>query len=386
MKYVILNFSYGYGPFLITTKLALTVNQMLEKKTGKRFGIIVPLVYGNKQKRIMKEEFGEIIKKHPNEIVYDKTLGEYLKNIFYGEKKYEESLRYYLRNYKVINSQIASYLKKGLYTETFTGQKRTVKKSEIAFAITRAPRFDFGIKPAYYTSFAYVSEILEKAIKEKGVATDKKLFEKLISIYSKIEKNHDIHFIAEPATFYYLKNKKRRHRSEVLTPPKTVLPPKLTNSHQVKRGIYTTITGISCLKKLFEQAHQIKLRIYTNKPDAITGSKKALPNVIGCRKIQLHFARSGWGSIWLSLFFETPFVALPYESRDDPEMYFNNLCLEKIGLGKVYREESLEELVDFGKEYKKTAKKIKKSLIVKYGTLDGITYAAEKIINNFLHL
>lgn len=380
-KYIILNFSYGYGPFLITAKLALTINRILEKKTGKRFGIIVPLVYGEKQKQIMKEEFGDVLQKYPDEIVFDKNLGQYMGQIFYGEKKYEESLVYYLKNYQGINSHIRMYFNNGLDTETFAGRRIKIVKKQIVFAITRAPRLDFGIRPAYYVSFAYISEILERAIEEEKVDTDKRLLKKLIPIYAEIENNHDLHFMAEPATFFYLKNRKRRFISEVLTPPTPVLP-KQVNCSSVGKGIYTTITGISCLESLFEQARRMKMHIYTNKPEVITESEKALPGTIGCLKILLHFARSGWGSIWLSLFFETPFVTLPYGSKDDPEIYFNNLCIEKIGLGKIYYGQPLEELLKFKKEYKESVRKIKKYIITNYGILDGMKYIAEKIINH----
>ncbi len=385
MEYIVVNFSYGYGPFLITTKLALAVNRILEKRTGKRLGIIVPLVYGEKQKLIMKEEFGDILQKYPDEIVLDKNLGKYLEDIFYGEKKYEESLVYYLKNHQAINSQVNSYFNNGLETETFAGRKIKIKKDQIAFAITRAPRLDFGIRPAYYVSFAYISEILENAKKEKGIDTDKLLFKKLIPIYAQIENNHDLHFIAEPATFFYKKNRIKRFNDEILTPPCTVLP-KSADCQPVKKGIYVTITGVSCLEKLFNQARKIKLHLYTNKPKAITGSEKALPKIISCSEILLHFARSGWGSIWLSLFFETPFITLPYDPKDDPEIYFNNLCLKKIGLGKIYNEQPLKELLKYKKEYRESVKKIKKFLITKYGTLDGIEYTAEKIINHFRQL
>ena len=169
MKYIIVNFSYGYGPFLITTKIALIVNDIFEQKTGKRLGIIVPLVYGEKQKQIMREEFGDLLQRHPQEIILDRNLGKCLEDIFYGEKNYQQSLIYYLKNYPVINSHIISYFNKGLTGETFAGQQIKIRKCEIAFAITRAPRLDFSIKPAYHVSFAYVSEILEKADRKSVV-------------------------------------------------------------------------------------------------------------------------------------------------------------------------------------------------------------------------
>ncbi len=380
MKYILLNFSYGYGPFLITTKLAVTLNNLLEKRTGKRFGIIVPLVYGDKQKQIMKEELGNIIDKHPNEIVLDNNLGVYLRDIFYGEKNYEESLVYYLKNYQKIDFQVKSYINQGLDTVTFSGHQVKIKKNEITSVITRAPRLDFGIRPAYHVSFAYISEILENAIKENVSKVDKRLFRKLIPIYTNIEQGHDKHFIASPATFFYLTNRRKRYSNEIAIPPCTVLP-KPAGNRLTKKGIYVTITGVSCLEHVFEQARRLKLHIYTNKPEAIAGSEKAVPSIVNSPNVLLHFARSGWGSIWLSLLLEKPFITLPYNNEDDPEIYFNNACLKKTGLGKIYDGQTLQELINFRKDYNKSIKILKKYLSNKFGTLDGITYAANKIIN-----
>ena len=76
MKYIILNFSSGFGPFLRTTELAVAVNNLLAEKLGQRLGIIVPLVYGERQKNIMLEMFGDIINRWPAELVLAEELGD----------------------------------------------------------------------------------------------------------------------------------------------------------------------------------------------------------------------------------------------------------------------------------------------------------------------
>ncbi|MDD4900564.1 MAG: hypothetical protein PHS62_00420 [Patescibacteria group bacterium] len=385
MKYIILNFAYGFGPFLRTTELALAVNDLLEEKTGTRFGIIVPWVYGEKQKKIMIEEFGKIIAERSEEILLDETLGGYLKSVFYGEKSYEESLKFHLENYKKIQKKIDEYFKENLKVETFSGKKIILARREIALTITRAPRINFPVKPAYLASFAYISEILERGLAVKEITAGKKLFEKMIPIYKKIEAGHDLHFIAEPSTFSYLQDRRPRFKTEILTPPNAALPAR-TEYQGLKQGIYVTITGIPGQERLFQEARQIGLKLYANQPEKIAGSEKALPNIIYSSEILLHFARSGWGSVWLSLFTGVPLIAPDYDKNDDPEIYFNNLCLEKIGLGKIYRGQPLEELLDFKAEYRKNVKKMNQYLMDKYKTTDGVKYTAEKIINDYLKI
>src|SRR3989338_5042661 len=92
-KFIATNFAYGTGPYLRTNNLALLFNDELEKRGKEKMQIIVPLVYGEKQKRIMEEEFGK-----PKEIVFDEKLGKILGSIFYGNNTYSESLEKWATN------------------------------------------------------------------------------------------------------------------------------------------------------------------------------------------------------------------------------------------------------------------------------------------------
>ena len=83
-NYAVLNFAYGTGPYLRTTDLAIAFNAELERRGQPRLGIIVPWVYGDKQKKVMLEEFAGHEQKYPGEILLDAGLGAILKSIFYG--------------------------------------------------------------------------------------------------------------------------------------------------------------------------------------------------------------------------------------------------------------------------------------------------------------
>lgn len=384
-KYIVLNFTHGNGPFLRTLELALAINKLLERRRVERFGIIIPWVYGSRQKTILQENFNKYIKKYPGEILLDKYLGECLESIFYGgEKTYEESLKHLFENHKKIENKIEHYFLNGLLVEDFYGNKTQIYKNDIAMEINRCPIISFGITPSYYTSFAYVSEILERSIGESAIKIDPDVLRKLIPYYYELEKKQTLRFIAEPATFAYLGKSIKRHDTEIYTPP---------NSNQslnrryffVRKGVYVTVTGITGVnKRLFGELNRVGLRIYTNKPGQIPLSKKANPTIIAHKNIILHFARVGWGSAWLSWLTETPLVALPYDTKDDPEVYFNNICIEKMGLGKIYIGQSIEELLEFKDSYEKNLKLIRNKLLEKYETLNGVEYTAEKIVEHFL--
>ncbi len=387
-KYIILNFTHGNGPFLRTIELALSINDLLEKETGERFGIIVPWVYGQRQKTVIQDNFGYHIKKYPNEILLDKKIGGYLESIFYKGESYGNSLQYLLKNSKEVETKIKKYIEKGLTSENFLGDTFAIQKKDIAMEVNRCPIVSFGIKPSYYTSFAYMSEILERSLGVDAIRIEKEVLEKTIPYYSALETKQTLRFIADPGTFAYLGERPERHSPEVYTPPSTNQSLRSKRHWFVRKGIYVTVTGIAGLnKRLFNEVHNIGLTIYTNKPGLIPFSKKAKPSILSHKNIILHFTRVGWGSAWLSQLSrstETPLIALPYDAKDDPEVYFNNICIENIGLGKVYNGQALEELLEFGKEYKKNIKVINENLIKKYGTLNGVEYTAQKIVNHYL--
>lgn len=386
-KYIILNFTHGNGPFLRTMELALAVNNLFEKKGLKRLGIIVPWAYGSRQKTIIQENFKKNIKKYPGEILLDKNLGKYLEHVFYGgEKTYEESLIYLLENHKNTEDKIKNYLLNGLSAEDFFGNEVSVNKNDIAMEINRCPMVNFGITPSYYTSFAYMSEIFERSLEESAIIINRDILKKIIPYYSELERRQTMRFIAEPATFSYLGERPKKYDNEIYTPPNT----NQTLNHRyffVRKGVYVTVTGITGIsKRLFKELHKVGLKIYTNKPGSIPLSKKARPTIVFHRNIFLHFARIGWGSAWLSWSTKTPLIALPYDPKDDPEVYFNNICIEKIGLGKIYTGQTIEELLKFGEKYEENVKLINNKLLYKYGTLNGVEYTAQKIADHFMRL
>jgi len=388
-SYIILNFLHGNGPYLRTIELALSVNDVLEDKGLPRRGIIVPLVYGDKQKIIMEENFGDIIRKRPYELLFDYKMGELLKPLLYnGAGSYEESLRYFLENHKKVQDIIHSYLQDGIIVYSFSGVKIDVKKEDIDMEVNRCPQLNMGIKKSYYTGFDYISKVLEHSLEDDGVNIDEDLIKKCIPIYRDIEKNQTLHFIAEPSIFSYLGDREKKYETEITTPPNTnqIRYFSYTPIHEdVQEGVYVTVTGIPGLEHLFEDIQKMGLRVYTHRPELVPGSHLAPPDIITHENIKFHFARSGWGSLWLSLMTGTPFVTPPYHKGDDLEIYFNNKCIEHLGFGKVYKNEhTMDDLVKYSDEYQKNIRVLKDDLMKKYNTLNGVRYTAEKIVDHFL--
>ncbi|MEK7590519.1 MAG: hypothetical protein AAB454_02300 [Patescibacteria group bacterium] len=361
-KFIVTNFAYGTGPYLRTTELAIAFNNELERLGKSKLGVIVPWVYGEKQKRIMREEFGDV-----PEIILDDKLGAVLKKVFYSDESFEKYLEQWVKNASAVSAEARNDLLK-----TY-GDKIVVE-------LNRSPRISYNIAPSYFTSFGYLSEIFQKAASENKITLNKNLLGTAVEVADKIEKNQKIHCIAYPATPAYLENRPPRYSSEIEVPPITSFPK--INMDSIEKGIYITVSGISGLEKLYEQAGKLSIKIYSNNPNVVPNSEKALPEIITNKNIIFQFARSGWGSVWLSLFAGTPLVVPEYDSADDPEIYFNNLTIEKLGIGIIYRGQSLDELLKQAKEVKNNMAKIRQKIFDRWGTLDGNQYCAKLFVED----
>lgn len=361
-SFIVTNFAYGTGPYLRATELAIAVNECLEKGGHKRLGIIVPLVYGTKQKKIMREEFGDFYKSHPKEIILDEKLGRYLKKIFYGDETYEQYLHRWLDKVDEVSGAISSYLIHA-YGEN------------IVMELHRSPRVLYNVAPSYFVSFVYIAKVYEEALGNKEIAVSDDLLRKAIPKIKSIEESHLMHFITEPGTFSC--------KSKGNIPP-TIDMPDRDGTGERGRGLFVTVTGIPGLERLYEEAKEIGLSVYSNDTKAVPFATYAPPHIIGSSNILFQFARSGWSSVWLSMLSGSAIVVPEWDKYDDPEIYFNNICIEKLGLGIVYRGQPLDELL---KEIKQLGTKIEecnKSLYQKFGTEDGTRYCAERISADFL--
>jgi hypothetical protein len=387
-KYILTNFLHGNSPYLRTIELALMVGKLLKNERGERCGVVVPLVYGERQKQIIFENFHKTIRNNPDKILFDRKLGEILKPLFYsGETSYEGALCYFFDHYREAQNVMQKYIQNGLSLEDFYGKEYSLQGNELLMEVNRCPQLHSGITPSYFTGFDYISEVLRHALHEDDISISKSVLQKNIPLYEEIESKQAAHFIAEPSIFSYKGNRPRKYPNELFTPPNTNQVKRALKSSfatsNIDEGIYVTITGVPGLERLFQEILDVGLRIYTHRTDLIPGSTKAPPSIVAHPNILYHFARSGWGSVWLSLYTMTPFITRSYTEHDDLEIYFNNISLESLGFGMVCRGESLDELHAFGAKYKENATSIQSQLLERYGTTDGIAYTARKIVNHF---
>lgn len=362
-KFIVTNFAYGTGPYLRTTELALDFNNELERNGQEKLGIIVPLVYGEKQRKVMTEEFGSTIK---NEIIFDEKLGKILGSVFYsGALSYEAYLKSWVENCRAVSEEARDYLKKAY-------------GDGIVVELARSPRIRYDVAPAYFTSFAYLTEILSFSKDIRAIRADRGFLERGAVIADWVESVYRLHAIAYPGTFSYAQNYRSSRETEALVPPLAKLSKQRPGA--IQKGILVTKTGIPGLDRIYSAAKDFGLKIYGNEAIASIADKGIL----------FHFARSGFGSVWLSMLANKLLLVPDFDAGDDPEIYFNNIAVEKLGIGVVYRGQLLEEILALAPKIKENSKKLCEEIRSRWSDssdpLDGNKYCAQIFAKDYLRV
>lgn len=382
-SYLITNFAYGTGPYIRTTELAIAFNDELVRRGVERMPVIIPLVYGDKQKRVMHEEFDKYDSAYPGHLLLDSKLGALLGSIFYADSTYENALGKWVTTADAISAQIREHLSGDIEVETLSGERRVVKGADIVLELNRSPRVIYGIAPSYSTTFGHIADILEKSLQagSRTIATDPDLLRAGANIADSIEGSQDFNAMAYPGTFSWMPGYIDRYNS-VLVPPITNLHE--SNNEKLEDGLYVTITGIPGLERLYREALELGFKLYSNDTTAVGVIKRTLPKVISNQAIKLQFARSGWGSVWLSMFCGKPIVVPEYDPMDDPEIYFNNKAVEELGIGIVYRGQSLSDIIAQTEVVRANQKKLCTEIKDRWGTLNGNHECARLMVDNYL--
>lgn len=341
---IICNPGFGNAPYLQAIAVALEV----QKHANPDATIVVPHIYGEKQKRIIDEEFGDT-----DTIILDEQLGNIYKDILYSGLPYANYLTQWL----------ASVDQASLAANTYIAKTYTNPIMEIA----RAPQLELNLPNKFCSLFARQSDILQKAGAINGITIDEKLLQSCITRFLALEESYQARFITQPGSFA------AQESNDTPIPP-TIS--ELTRTQEIEiPAIYITVSGIPEL----HLAPNWSLPMYTNDPARIPGATFATPHILGSNNIVLHFARAGWGSIWRSLLSETPIVVPTWDPQDDPEIYFNIKRITELGIGIEYRGQSEQELLMQAETCKTAIRQYKASLMDQFGTIDGTAVMAQKI-------
>lgn len=355
MAFILCNPGYGNGPILRCAEVAVALNTALEKAKKPRAAIILPLLYGKKQRKMFEEEFPG----YP--FVFDETLGSIIASLVRENEAYEKFLRHWIANVDDVSAKVRVHIR-----STY---------GNIMCEIARVPLVETNISPAYAAGFAKISTILRASSKESAVTIPKNILRAASIRMEKLERRYNLYLLTEPGSF--------PGRGASMIPP-TITKKRLV--HDIAgRSAYVTVSGMRHPELLNSIARELNIQTFSHAPERISNAKHATPAALEHHNIVLHVARAGWGALWNSLLTTTPLLTLPYDPDDDPEILFNIRRMRSLKLGMLYKGQASTEIFKKAKLLKIAMTAYRKKLKARFGTLDGSAIAAQKILAHLLH-
>lgn len=383
---IITNFGPGFGPLVRTFEMAIQIYKRLETTQSKPVKIIVPWVYGHDQLRIMKEE----IYNQPeiwHNVFLSLEIGNVLRPLLFSGGGFNQELDYFLRLFKKKKALLDQIFKLSLNTLDMNGKHFHLDPLDIQIEVARNPVVSMGIEYSYYSSISYNSLIFEELLTFGNIpGVDYELVEKAISIVRETEVNFRLHFQPFPRCLSFKENYKPLFKSEIETPP--LIPKPNSPNGSLESGMYVSVTGISGLRPIYDQAFRLTQSIITNHySDSLTDTRILPPRYIAHTSVGCVFARAAWNTVWLSNLTGTPLVCPKYTNSDHPEIFFNLKTISKLDLAYIWdnKKTTLENFlldIPFGKQSRPN---VYDSINQKFGTLDGIDYCSKIIVEDFLN-
>jgi hypothetical protein len=339
---IFINPCHGNEPYILGANIAKNLSERLEQKQGFAPTIIMPDLYGERQRRILKEE-GLVSEK----MVFDKRIGNTSKPLLFANADFNKNLINVLAFQEDIQRTVRYELSKysGSIIEINTG------------AMYTSEELSFFAYPITYT------ELFEETwCEEELVETiDLSNLEICHNIMQKVEQDIDLFFIPSYNPFSY-QSERRLNTRKIATPP---LKPMLAKDLQEiqENSVYVMFSGTGTqtgelsevVRKLEEEGRNVIIPYWVNKDMDI---QRAGPNIINNSNLTKVIGRAGWGIIWTCQNAGTKFEHLPYIVGDEPEIYFNIETLETVPMLEATKQQEQQ-----------------------FGNLNGINYTANAIFH-----
>ena len=336
MTALLSNFSWGNGPYCRAVQLALLSAKSEDK-------IIIPLVYGDRQKRILKEETPS---EHQHRLHFDEIAGGVLKELMFSGNDYFSFLKSLIEKVPRAKDRLQ---------EHFSNQ-------DLRFCVGRNSLFALLPGREVSTSFVSHADLFAASAKEEKFKNHKNLLEEAATLFAGFQKEFSALYLGEPCIALPQSVDYQK------VPP--LVPGTKIGSETPTAGqhIYVTVSGLDKLEKSYEQLPSADEAVLSKKIGRWQG-QVALPDILSHPQFSEHWARPSWNAIWSMITLNKPLFCLPAAEGDDPEMYWNKKTLEELGLycrpGQRFPHDRLQAL--------------REELIKKYGDLKGLEYSAKKI-------
>ena len=390
---ILVNPAHGNEPYILGTAIAKGVSDRLAQQGLGRAKIVVPLLYGDRQKRILMEENPDAT----GLIHYDEEFGDILRDVTFQNGDFSQHLTQIITHYDDVQRMLKQRF--SIDAQDFTARNlgsnelQTFSPRNVVAAIDTASRVVVEAPQRYFAFPLLISELLRETQKA-DLGFDDADMAALIEKMLKVESGYSQVFIPKinPLSYRYSEDLSQQPtevdgRSRVYTPAMK-REYERTEGKVSEPGIYIMYSGTGSIAetthKLIESASEAGLKVYTNKETE--GASTVSPDVLTDENILAVLGRAGWGTGWQVQNLALPWFVAPYEIGDDPEIYFNNKTVEALKMGKVLTDADMTQtrLREVIKNFSVGMQGVNQRIKDEFGTLNGIDFMADAIADDFL--
>ena len=392
---ILVNPAHGNEPYILGTAIAKGVSDRLAEQGLGQAKIVVPLMYGERQKRILIEENPD----HAGIIHYDEEFGSLLRDITFQNGDFSDHLRQIQTHYDdveaLLRNRFAFNGKDFNARSLSSNETQSFSPKNIVATIDTAARVVVEAPQRYFAFPILLTELLKETQKE-GLGFSDSDLQRVIDRMLRVEAGYSQVFIPKvnPLSYKYSDDLSKQPgfvagRSRIYTPP---MKRDLEKTHGKiqEPGIYVMFSGTGsnteASKSLVEAATESGLRVYTPPWVDVEGATSVSPDVLTDENIVAVMGRAGWGTGWQVQNLSLPWLVTPYEKGDDPEIYFNNKTIEALKIGKVLTGSDMtpQKLTEIINTFSVGTQALNRRIKDEYGTLNGIDYISDAIAADFL--
>lgn len=381
---------HGNEPQIMTTAIAAEINGILKEHGLKESAIVIPNVYGEATKRILREEFPSLT----HQIFVSDELGEILKKTEFSKAGYQAHMRQVAEHQPQVQAELLEFLSRSFTAVSLDGKTREFSPQGRRLEINAGANVTASEPGKIETNFIFpvlLSEMIAEVIEDPVIGRyyDKKTLETVLGYALEFESTYRTTLIPVPDTLSFkypdINAQVENYLKRGIAPTPAIKKPREPVTNDVKSGMYLMASGSGLgVEALEEQARQFEkqgLEILYPPWFNFDFGRGVLPDVIFHPGIKIVMGRPGFGILWITQVAEKPFIVVPGNWSESPEMYYNEKSVISSGIGDVIsdRADLIEDLIKLGPGIGELNKKIRSLLSVPEG-MDGLRYAAEKIV------
>lgn len=400
---LIINPAAGNEPIIMGAAIALAINRQLETSGSRPLTVVLPIT-GARQLAVLKDEFGAIA--GSERLVVDEAGGAILAPLLRSQANFSQHLQLLHEQYdqlqSALNQRYGGAADQPLAVQRLDGTALSIAPADIVGSLSTGGRVALDTLRKDYVFPVVISELLT-AVRPLSTGIDDGLIAAVAERLRDDDRRYDHRFIPLVNTLspaqeadWPMEQKFEQLLAQpgltaagriIYTPPiKHALTDK--NHADVRGdGLYAMLSGTdqgaaNTLAATLRAAGDLNLTVYTNPwADETAGTVRISPAALRDPRIKAVISRAGWGTGWQLLNLAKPWLLIPPQPGDDPEIRLNNQVASQLGIGAVVEPDSFDgrQLQGLLDRLTPQAEALRSLTAEHFGSSDGIDFVARQL-------